>query len=271
MSCPPQPQNQDVVLGGQLPAPTAAMVLGGLEGVRQQLTSNNAAHRARALNALPNYGAKGLELLVAALQDEARVVQKMAYTLLRRRSEPQVKQALKNYDVYRLYECLFTLHGHTDTVSVVALSPNGKLAASASTDFTIRVWDLAAREELMRIQDWATAIAFHPDNRTFTIHSFNHILKSWDSRTGQQIEPEAQQWFEDMPRLRQIPSVMTSGGKYLISGSQNTIKIWNLQAGREVCLLRGHTSLVTSVAVLPKRRILISGSSDRTLRVWGIA
>ncbi len=37
---------------------------------------------------------------------------------------------------------LRTLEGHSDSVSGVAVSPDGKRAASASDDQTLKVWDL---------------------------------------------------------------------------------------------------------------------------------
>jgi WD40 repeat protein len=43
------------------------------------------------------------------------------------------------------------LTGHTLPVEAVALSPDGKLLASGSKDGTVRLWDVAARQELARL------------------------------------------------------------------------------------------------------------------------
>ena len=43
---------------------------------------------------------------------------------------------------------------------------------------------------------------------------------------------------------------MTPDGKHVVSGSSdNTIKVWNLDTGKEERTLEGHSSYVTSVAV----------------------
>src|SRR2546429_2364982 len=37
---------------------------------------------------------------------------------------------------------LFTLHGHTSYINAIALTPDGQRAISASSDQTLRIWNL---------------------------------------------------------------------------------------------------------------------------------
>jgi len=71
---------------------------------------------------------------------------------------------------------------------------------------------------------------------------------------------------------RPVTSVaVTPDGKQVISGSwDNTLKVWDLETGKELFPLRGHTRPVTSVAVTPDGKLAISGSWDKTLRVWDL-
>ncbi len=41
------------------------------------------------------------------------------------------------------------LRGHTELVNSVAYSPDGKILASGSNDWTIRIWDVDKRKRLM--------------------------------------------------------------------------------------------------------------------------
>ena len=41
---------------------------------------------------------------------------------------------------------LFSLSGHTDWVSSIAVTPDGNLVISASDDNTLKVWDLETRQ-----------------------------------------------------------------------------------------------------------------------------
>lgn len=101
-----QPKQDDVVLGGQAPPPIQGMVLGGIEGVKLRLSSPVIDVRVAALNDALNYADAGLDLIIQALQDESRQVQRCAYQLLRCREEPQVKQVLNSYKHWNLVERL---------------------------------------------------------------------------------------------------------------------------------------------------------------------
>ncbi len=57
----------------------------------------------------------------------------------------------------------------------------------------------------------------------------------------------------------------------LISGSfDQTIRVWDLQTGESVKVLRGHTGGIWSVAVCLDNQLLASGSGDQTIRLWNL-
>ncbi len=64
---------------------------------------------------------------------------------------------------------------------------------------------------------------------------------------------------------------VTPDGQQAISASlDHTLKVWDLEYGRELLTLRGHTDRVTGIAVTPDGRWVISSSSDRSLKVWDL-
>lgn len=57
----------------------------------------------------------------------------------------------------------------------------------------------------------------------------------------------------------------------IISASRDrTIKMWDLETGKELATLTGHTKAVKAVVVHPDGRRLVSASEDETLKVWDI-
>ena len=90
--------------------------------------------------------------------------------------------ALKVWDVASGRE-LRTLAGHTELVLAVALTPDGRLAVSASADKTLKVWDVASGQELRTLAghtEWVLAVALTPDGRLAVSASEDNTLKLWD-------------------------------------------------------------------------------------------
>ena len=48
------------------------------------------------------------------------------------------------YDVMCMYTCMCMHLGHTDKVTTVAISPDGKYIVSGSSDNSIKVWELSS-------------------------------------------------------------------------------------------------------------------------------
>jgi WD40 repeat protein len=52
------------------------------------------------------------------------------------------------------------------------------------------------------------------------------------------------------------------------SSGDRTVRVWDLKDGTEVKRLEGHTGVIDALAVSPDGRYALSGSSDRTVRLW---
>jgi hypothetical protein len=107
-----QPREYDAVLGGQSPPPVYGVVLGGIEGVKNCLSSPVIEVRIAALSEALKYGDAGLDVLRQALQDKSKLVRRFAYRLLKQRVEPQVIQALQAYKPWNLEERFAEYQGY---------------------------------------------------------------------------------------------------------------------------------------------------------------
>lgn len=90
-----------------------------------------------------------------------------------------------------------SLRGHSQWVTALAISPNGKTLASGSLDGTINIWDLQSGIlQATLFTDGVTVLAFSPDGSTLASGSrlinpaqtsgFSPI-QIWDMSTGRQI------------------------------------------------------------------------------------
>src|SRR4028119_1745190 len=94
---PNQPREYDAVLGGESQVPLGAAVLGGIPGIKIRLASPIVEVKVAALSEALKYGNPGLDLIIAALQDESIAVKFAPYSLLKDRNELNLKQQFKKY------------------------------------------------------------------------------------------------------------------------------------------------------------------------------
>ncbi|HEX8106456.1 MAG TPA: hypothetical protein VF516_01960 [Kofleriaceae bacterium] len=85
-----------------------------------------------------------------------------------------------------------SLEGHTHAVMACAPTPDGRHAVSASSDHTLKVWELASGRPVATLQghtDRVTACAVTPDGRHVVSASDDHTLKVWDLGTYTAARP----------------------------------------------------------------------------------
>ena len=159
--------------------------------------------------------------------------------------------------------------GHSQSVTSVAFSPDGRTLASGSSDNTIKLWEVATGRELRTFSGhlrFVTAVVFTDDGRTLASASWDKTVKLWDVTTGRELRTLA-------GHSSYIDSLaFTADGRKLASGSDDkTIKLWDVATGQEVKTLAGHASLVTSLSFSGDGKTLASGSGDKTVKLWDVA
>jgi len=163
-----------------------------------------------------------------------------------------------------------TLSSHTDSVTSVSFSPDGKTLASASHDNTIKIWNLTDKKLLQTLtghKDWVLGVSFSPDGKTIASASADKTVKLWN-RQGKtqkfQINPKTLTKHSDI-----VYSVKFSpNSQELVSASADTTaKIWN-RNGEEIRTLKGHNDEVVSANFSRDGEKIVTGSADDTVKVW---
>lgn len=158
--------------------------------------------------------------------------------------------------------------GHSDTVTDLEFSPDGKTLASAGADHSIRLWRVATgecRATLTGHRGLVWSVAFSPDGRTIASASMDHSLKLWDAVSGENLAT-----FRDAEIL--IVVVFLPDGKSLLSASEAlSVKRWDTTTGASSTVLQRRGSAVFPATFSLDRRMLASTSwGDQPVKLWDI-
>jgi WD40 repeat protein/DNA-binding SARP family transcriptional activator/predicted ATPase len=163
-----------------------------------------------------------------------------------------------------------TLHGHTRPINAIAFAPTGAseppLMASASSDQTIRLWDVASGRTtaiLAEHTDNVEALQFSPDGGRLVSTSRDKSVKLWDLASGQVLHT----LHGHTDRVHTC--AFSPSGNQVASGSRDrTVRIWDAHSGAAVHTFHGHTNAARYVIFSPDGRLLLSTSYDHTLCFW---
>lgn len=123
---------------------------------------------------------------------------------------------------------LKTLEGHTREITCLAISPDGRIAASAASyDGTTRLWDLATGKELRKFAHGGVCvIAFSPDGRTLAAGARGQT-KLWDIATGNEVCT-----ISGTPRFALAFS--PDGKTIALGGHYNTVALADAKTGKNL-------------------------------------
>ncbi len=199
------------------------------------------------------------------------------------------------------------LEAQSSAANAVAFSPDGRYALFASSDKSVRLYDVDAGRDLRRFIGHTASVwcvAFSPDGKRALSGSADATVRLWDVETGREIKrltghealvttvafaPDGRKalsggydhnvilWdleggrpereWEGQARYVNHVAFSPDGRRALVA-AEKSLRLWDISTGQEIGRFDGHTSSVIAATFSADGRRLLSGGDDRTVRLW---
>jgi len=167
-------------------------------------------------------------------------------------------------------KCVEVLEGHTNWVRGVQAT--GNILVSASSDRTLKVWNIDSGECVQTFEghtNYVRSVQFE-DNKLVS-GSADGTIRVWDMNTG-----TATGMFRS-PSACAVRDFQFEGSKLVSAFADSTIRIWDLNQTSSLTAAANNASAITGELTghtLPlwclrfQGHRLVSGSADRSVKVW---
>jgi WD40 repeat protein len=197
---------------------------------------------------------------------------------------------------------------HSDYVTALAVSPDGRFLASGGKDRVIKIYDLFSMNLIRSFSghgDTVTGLAFTADSETLVSGSLDQTIRIWDVSlsdanyllSGQKgilwscaVSPDGSQVATagvdrklticDLKNNKVLKSFVAhdatvttllfspDGQEILTAGGDKKIKLWEVASGKMIKEYIGHTGPVMALAFDKAGKAILSGSADKTAILW---
>jgi WD40 repeat protein len=160
------------------------------------------------------------------------------------------------------------LFGHTDQVTEIDVSPNGRFIASGSQDGTTKIWDVQNGQLVTSFDDYLDAVS----------------AVAFDSAGGR-ILTASGDWTARIYSLESTNAPVVLVGHFdrintavfgplrnrVLTGSNDkTARFWDATSGNCLLELKGHTDWVTAAALSSSGDLAATTGIDGSIRLWDL-
>ncbi|KAJ3001546.1 hypothetical protein HKX48_002814 [Thoreauomyces humboldtii] len=162
-------------------------------------------------------------------------------------------------------EVVRSFKDHTRAVEDIVFSDDGLHLFSASSDTTIKKWDLGTGNLVATLQGHLTSVyVLALSDGCLWSASADKTAQRWDLETNL---PEDKTKLEHPDFVRSL-AVFPNGGYVVTGGRDENVRIWDVASGECLKTLSGHFAEVSDIKI--RGATIWTASLDGTIRTWPI-
>jgi periodic tryptophan protein 2 len=159
---------------------------------------------------------------------------------------------------------------HLDTMTTLSYSPDSTRIVTGSDDGLLKIWDIASGFHIATFTEHTGAVtdsAYSKRGNVLFTSSLDGSVRAWDMLRYRNFRT-----FTAPTRLSFACVAIDPSAEIVCAASHDSfdIHLWSVQTGALLDQLAGHEGPISTLAFTPDGRALVSGSWDRTIRVWNV-
>lgn len=162
--------------------------------------------------------------------------------------------------------------GHTGAIRAIAVDQNTQIAASGADDHFVMLWNLKTGKKIGTLNGHSKkvlSLSFTRDGRFLLSGSADKTVRVWNvSQKAPTMVYKAHKG--EVGAIATLPGKPIAFSASASAKDGSVIRVWNYQNNVPVGTLSGHRGPVYALAVSRDGKTLVSGSKDKTLKIWNI-
>ncbi|KAL2146121.1 hypothetical protein VTI28DRAFT_5214 [Corynascus sepedonium] len=164
---------------------------------------------------------------------------------------------------------------HTHWINDITLAQQHSALVSASSDLLVKLWrplasDIKEPVTIGQHADYVRCVAT-PSQSTSWVASggLDRRIYLWDlSGAGKTLEIDVQ--GEEVPQKGSVYALAVTHEILANGGPESIVRLWDPRSGQRITKFVGHTDMIRAILISESGDMVLSASSDQTVKVWSV-
>jgi len=160
----------------------------------------------------------------------------------------------------------WTVKTHNEYITQCILSSDDHYIISASYDGTLQIWTLLTGALMYTLEghtDFVCSCSLSADNQFLLSTSNDDTMRMWSVTTGECIN------IFNGHSMGVLYAQFYANDRRIVSTCKD-VRVWDVETNQCIHVLHGHTDIIIHFNLSSDEQYLLSGSRDKTARVWDL-